>query len=154
MNTSEYLRTGDAVNITVTPSAYPFEVERDSSGRPTTNFILQGRVIYADALGVCLITNGGKIMPGFDLDRERLLMPRDGRNGHMFPWHSITGATLLARSAEYESDWNRYDAAGYVYADAHDDLLPESMTQYREWANTQDAADLNARIEAEIEASR
>lgn len=148
MNTSEYLRTGDAVNLTVTLAAYPFEVEYDSTGELATNLTLQGRIVFADALGVCLYTFGGRIMPSFDPDTERLLMPADGRGGNMFPWHSITGVTLLSRAADYNTAWDDIDAAMYVYAEAHLDALPVSAREYREWAATQDADDLRTRVEA------
>lgn len=147
MNTSEYLRTGDAVNLTVTKRAYPYVLSYDVAGDLVTNLTLQGRVIYADALGVCIHTTGGLIVPSSNPDNDLMPTPDPEHDrGAFFPWRSIDRVQLLQRSADYEAAWVVKFAEEEVYAEDHDGAYPESQREYVAWTRTQDYQALSRRI--------
>ncbi|TQJ31956.1 hypothetical protein [Microbacterium sp. SLBN-146] len=146
MNTSEYLRIGDAVNLTVTPNAYPYVLTFGDSGEIVTNLTLQGRVIYADALGVCVVTTGGRIMPSSNPDHDLLPAPSADDAGQFFPWRSIDRVQILKRSEAYDAAWLVKFAEEEVYAADHDGDYPDSQREYTDWARTQGYADLSRRI--------
>lgn len=150
MNTSEYLRTGDAVNLTVTSVAYPYVLSYDVDGNMVTNLTLQGRVIYADALGVCIYTQGGLIMPSSNRDNDFLPEPSAHDAGQFFPWRSIDRVQVLARSEAYETAWLVKFAEEEVYAEDHEGEYPDSQRDYVAWARSQDHSALSARIQAVI----
>lgn len=147
MNTSEYLRTGDAVTLTVTIPAYPYVLSYDVDGNLVSNLSLQGRVLYADALGVCISTTGGLIMPSSNPDHDLMPMPdAEHDRGEFFPWRSIERVNLLARSVAYDAAWLAKFAEEEVYAEDHDGAYPSTQREFVMWAQTQEIAALTKRV--------
>ena len=96
MNTSTYFSTGDVVNITLTKAAWPFDPDVY-----VPSLILQGRVIYADALGIAMVDGGGgSIMPR-SRNSDFIEHVDQNSRGNFYPWHSVDAISLVCRSADY-----------------------------------------------------
>lgn len=146
MSSTTFAGPTDVVNLSFAVEDYPYEQD-DPPARPRQ--MLQGRVVSIDAIGIVLASNGDNIMPSFNDGRDELTLPN---RGDLFPWAGIKRVAFVATGAEYEHKWRVHRAKETVFMDANDMRLPESDSEYRNWAREQDDGDLRRRIQAAYDA--
>ncbi|MDR2294507.1 MAG: hypothetical protein LBE05_04820 [Microbacterium sp.] len=141
MNASSFLTAGDVVNLSVLSSAYPFAGFSEEETRS-----LQSRVIFADALGVAVVSNGSICMPGFGDDHSEIADSElQGERGVFFPWNSVVSITKVLDAEKYGAAWDAHNNRDLAFYGANGHWA-ESNREYRAWADSQTAETFRAAL--------
>ena len=117
---TELLSYGDVVNVVLVEAAYPFvrSPEDEYNNRPRNG--LQGRVIFADAVGLHINSHGGRCMPLFEEDSAKIDdSDLTDTAGKFFPWQSVLSVVKVTGSAEYETAWEKHERDEEAFHNGH-----------------------------------
>ncbi|MGV8970412.1 MAG: hypothetical protein ACOH1J_08180 [Microbacteriaceae bacterium] len=144
MDVTKFLSFGDVVNVVLLEAAFPFVRDpEDNNGNRSRNS-MQGRVLFANEVGLHVESHGGRCMPLFEDDSSQIeTSDLDITHGTFFPWGSVISVVRVADSAEYETVWQKHrrDAEAYYTAKG---AYPESSREFYGWRNSLSQADHDA----------
>ncbi|MDQ1082506.1 MULTISPECIES: hypothetical protein [Microbacterium] len=137
MGVAEFLSRGDVVNVVLTEEAYPFV--RDEEERARLNLDrngLQGRVVFADQVGLHVHSHGGRCMPLFEGDSSKVEdADLDESRGTFFPWGSVVSVVRVTDSAQYEESWQKHERDEQAFYNANGSWA-ESGHEFFSWRNS------------------
>ncbi|WP_336624977.1 MULTISPECIES: hypothetical protein [unclassified Microbacterium] len=134
MGVAEFLSFGDVVNVVLTEEAFPF-VQDPTDSRGTRNG-LQGRVIFADTVGLRVYSDGGRCMPLFADDSYKIEESSlTGNGGAFFPWSSVVSVVKVSDSERYEAEWEQHERDQEAFYNAHGSS-PASSSEFYRWRNS------------------
>lgn len=137
MGVTKWLSPGDVVNVVLTEDAFPFLRDEDQSERsnPPRNS-LQGRVIFADQVGLHVHSHGGRCTPLFAEDSSKIeATDLDVNRGTFFPWRSVVSVVKVVDSAQYEADWESHYRDEQAFYNANGSWA-ETSHEFYKWRNS------------------
>lgn len=137
MSVTELLSRGDVVNVVLTEEAFPFARDEEESARlGTGRNSLQGRVIFADQVGLHMYSHGGRCMPLFADDSSQIEDDDlDESRGTFFPWTSVVSVKRVADSERYAVAWQSHERDQQAFYNANGSWA-ESSHEFYQWRNS------------------
>jgi hypothetical protein len=122
--------------VILTEEAFPFvrdDEERVRSNRPRNG--LQGRVVFADQVGLHVHSHGGRCMPIFAEDSSKIEDAELDESRGTFFLGSVVSVVRVADPQQYEADWQRHERDEQAFHNANGSWA-ESSHEFYQWRNS------------------